>query len=418
MSIIKGILDVGAVVILPIVMLILCLIFRMPFGKSLKAGLMIGIGFSGLSLVIGFLMTSVQSAVDYYRHMGGGFTTVDVGWAAVGAASFGVPFAAPAILLVVLINVVMILAKMTNVLNVDIWNFIHFLVPGTLAYALTNNAWIGLGVVLVLSVIDLIVAQHIAPKWQEYYGLTGTTCSTLSYITSAWPIAIGLNWVIDKIPGVRKIDISMEKFGDRLGFFGDTAFIGLIVGIFLGLMTRQPWQGVLVMGMGIATVLVLLPRMVSVMMEGLSTVGEGAKTFMKRHLGKNKDGSERELSIGMDVALALGDPAAITITVLMIPLCIAFAFIIPGMNYFPVGMLTVIVYMMPMICLACNGNMFRSLIIGAIYMFFVEWGASFFAPEAIAMMHATGVHVSGSVTDAFFGYNLPNVIISAIHRMF
>ena len=89
MSIIKGILDVGAVVILPIVMLILCLIFRMPFGKSLKAGLMIGIGFSGLSLVIGFLMTSVQSAVDYYRHMGGGFTTVDVGWAAVGAASFG-----------------------------------------------------------------------------------------------------------------------------------------------------------------------------------------------------------------------------------------------------------------------------------------------------------------------------------------
>ena len=77
----------------------------------------------------------MQSAVDYYRHMGGGFTTVDV-----------------------LINVVMILAKMTNVLNVDIWNFIHFLVPGTLAYALTNNAWIGLGVVLVLSVIDLIVA--------------------------------------------------------------------------------------------------------------------------------------------------------------------------------------------------------------------------------------------------------------------
>lgn len=30
MSIIKGILDVGAVVILPIVMLILCLIFRIP----------------------------------------------------------------------------------------------------------------------------------------------------------------------------------------------------------------------------------------------------------------------------------------------------------------------------------------------------------------------------------------------------
>jgi PTS system galactitol-specific IIC component len=363
-------------------------------------------------------MATVEPAVNYYRHMGSGFTTVDVGWAAVGAASFGAPFAAPAILLVVIINLVMILLNWTNVLNVDIWNFIHFLVPGTLAYAITGNFWVGLGVTLGLSVIDLIVAKHIAPSWQEYFGLTGTTCSTLSYITFAWPIGLIFNWIFDRIPGLKKIDLSMEKVGDKLGFFGDTAFIGLVVGIFLGLMTRQSWQGVLIMGMGIATVLVLLPRMVSVMMEGLTTVGEGAKTFMKRHLGKDKDGNERELNIGMDVALALGDPTAITITVLMIPLAIAFAFIIPGMNYFPVGMLTGIVYMVPLIVLGCKGNMFRALIASAVFLFFVEWGASVFAPEATLMMHATGVKVNGSVTDAFFGYNLPNVIISTLHRIF
>lgn len=418
MTIIKGILDIGAVVMLPIVMLILCLILRMPFGKSLNAGLMIGIGFSGLSLVIGALMTTVDPAIKYYQHMGKGFTTVDVGWAAVGAASFGVPFAAPAILLVVFVNVVMIMLKWINVLNVDIWNFIHFLIPGTLAYALTGSFWIGLGTVILLSVIDLFVAQKVAPKWQEYYGLTGTTCSTLSFITYAWPLAMGLNWVIGRIPGVRKIDFSMEKVGEKLGFFGDTAFIGLIVGVFLGLITRQSWQNVLVMGMGIATVLVLLPRMVAVMMEGLSTVGEGASAFMKRQLKKDKGDQERELYIGMDVALALGDPAAITTTVLMIPLTIAFAFIIPGMNYFPVGMLTVIVYMIPMICLATKGNMFRAVIISAIYIFIVEWCTSIFAPEATAMMHATGIKVSGSVTDSFFGYNLPNVIISILHRLF
>lgn len=94
------------------------------------------------------------------------------------------------------------------------------------------------------------------------------------------------------------------------------------------------------MGIGIAAALVLLPRMVSVMMEGLSIVGDGAQEFMKRHLDK-----DRELNIGMDIALALGDPAAITTTVLMIPLSIVFAFIIPNMTYFPVGVLTNIVYM-------------------------------------------------------------------------
>ena len=62
--------------------------------------------------------------------------------------------------------------------------------------------------------------------------------------------------------------------------------------------------------------------------------------------------------------------------------------------------------------------MFRTVIISAIYIFIVEWCTSVFAPEATAMMHATGIKVSGSVTDSFFGYNLPNVIISILHRLF
>lgn len=227
-----------------------------------------------------------------------------------------------------------------------------------------------------------------------------------------------VNKVLGSIPGVKKIDISMDKVGDRLGFFGDTAFIGLLVGAFLGVLTRQSWQGVLMMRMGIAAVLVLLPRMVSVMMEGLSAVGSGAHAFTKKRLGKDKDGNDRELNIGMDVALALGDPTAITTTVLMIPLAILYAFLIPGMTYFPVGLLTVIVYMVPMISLGCQGNLFRTIVGSALFLLFVEFAANLFAPEATQMMQATGVEVNGVVTDAFFGYNLPNVLISLISRLF
>ena len=419
LEVIQSIMSLGAVVMLPIVMTILGIILRMPLGRAVKAGLMIGIGFAGLGLVIGLLMTTVQPAIDYYRSLNtGGFTTVDVGWAAMGAAAWSVPFAALAILLIVLINLVMIVLKWTNVLNVDIWNYIHFLVPGTLAYALTGNFWVGLAVTVGLSVVALIFGQLIAPAWQKYYGLEGTTCTTLSFITFAWPFGMLVNKVLGSIPGVKKIDISMDKVGDRLGFFGDTAFIGLLVGAFLGVLTRQSWQGVLMMGMGIAAVLVLLPRMVSVMMEGLSAVGSGAHAFTKKRLGKDKDGNDRELNIGMDVALALGDPTAITTTVLMIPLAILYAFLIPGMTYFPVGLLTVIVYMVPMISLGCQGNLFRTIVGSALFLLFVEFAANLFAPEATQMMQATGVEVNGIVTDAFFGYNLPNVLISLISRLF
>jgi len=413
LNVITSIMNIGAAVMLPIVMIILGLILRMKVGRAIKAGLMIGIGFSGLSLVINLLMTTVTPAVNYYKGMGSGFTTVDVGWAAMGAASWSVPFAALAVLLIIAINVILVLLKWTKVLNVDIWNFIHFLIPGTLAYALTNNFWIGLGVTVALSVIALFVAQWIAPKWQEFYGLEGTTCSTLSYITFPYPLALGFNWLIDRIPKVRDIDISLDKVSKRFGFFGDTAFIGVIVGVFLGLVTRQSWETVLTMAVGIAAVLVLLPRMVSVMMEGLSAIGQAAQAFMKKRLG-----DKSELYVGMDIALSLGDPTAITTTVILIPLAILFTFMIPGMTYFPIGVLTGIVYMVPMFSLASKGNLFRTLISSAIFLYIVLFFANMFAPEATLMMHATGVSVHGQVTDGFFGYNLANVIISALHHIF
>jgi galactitol PTS system EIIC component len=413
LDVIKSIMNLGAAVMLPIVMTILGLIFRMKIGKALKAGLMIGIGFTGLQVIINLMMATVEPAINYYKGMdSSGFTTVDVGWAAMGAASWSVPFAAIAVLLIVGINIVLVLLKWTKVLNVDIWNFIHFLIPGTLAYALTGNFWIGLVITVGLSVISLFVAQWIAPRWQEFYGLEGTTCTTLSYITFPLPLAIGFNWLIDRIPVVRDIDISLDKVSEKLGFFGDTAFIGLIVGALLGALTRQSWQTILSMGIGIAAVLVLLPKMVSVMMEGLSAIGQGAQAFMKRRLG-----DKAELYIGMDVALSLGDPTAITTTVILIPLAILFAFIIPGMTYFPVGLLTGIVYMVPMFSLASKGNLFRTLISSAIFLYIVLFFANVFAPEATLMMNATGVSVNGQVTDGFFGYNLANVLISGLHRV-
>jgi PTS system galactitol-specific IIC component len=411
---IQAVMNLGAAVMLPIVMTLLGIIFRMKIGKALKAGLMVGIGFTGLQLVITLLTTTVQPAIDYYKGLdSSGFTTVDVGWAAMGASSWSVPFAAPAILLIIAANVVLLMLKWTKVLNVDIWNYIHFLIPGTLAYAITGNFWIGLGVTVGLSVITLFVAQWIAPKWQEFYGLEGTTCTTFSFITFSYPLAVLFNKLVDRIPKVRDIDISMDKVGEKLGFFGDTAFIGLIVGAFLAVLTRQSWQTTLTMGIGLAAVLVLLPRMVSVMMEGLSAIGVGAQAFAKRRLG-----DKAELYIGMDVALSLGDATAITTTVILIPLAILYAFIIPGMTYFPVGVLTVIVYMVPMFSLASKGNLFRTLISSAIFLFIVVFFANIFAPEATLMMHATGVKVDGMVTDGFFGFNLADVIISAMHHFF
>lgn len=248
LSVIQNIMDMGASVMLPVVIFILSCVFRMKIGKALKTGLLVGIGFQGLGLVVGLLGTSLQPAIDYYQEMGSGYTTMDVGWAAVGAASWSVPFAAIAILMIVGLNVLFILLKWTTVMNVDIWNYIHFLIPGALAYALFDSFWLGLTVTVGLSIVTLFVAQWFAPRWEAYYGLEGTTCTTFSFITFAYPFGLLVNKLIDLIPGLNKIDISLEKVESKIGFFGDPAVIGLLVGTFLGVLTRQEFTVAISMG--------------------------------------------------------------------------------------------------------------------------------------------------------------------------
>lgn len=409
---VQSLLNMGAVVILPIMILILGLIFKMKFGEALKAGLYVGIGFQGLGLVIGLLFTTMGPAIAYYQGMGTGYTVTDMGWAAIGAASWSVPFAAFVVPVIFLLNILMIRLKWTNVMNVDIWNFIHMLIPGALAYAIFNNVWIGVLVTLVMAIIAIKFGEIVAPAWQEYYGLEGTTCTTASFVLM-YPIFRWLDKLYDHIPGFNKININLDKLQSKLGVFGETSFIGIIVGVILGLLTKQDFSTILKMAIGFASVLVLIPRMVSVMMEGISPIGTAANEVMK-----DKVGEDKELLIGMDVCLGLGDPTCITVTALCIPFTILCAFIIPNMHYFPVGILSVVCYMVIMPTLAHRGNFVRTLVSCILMMYVTAWAANFFAPEATMMMSVTGIQVDGMVTDAFFGFSLMNVFLSLIHHFF
>ena len=255
-----------------------------------------------------------------------------------------------------------------------------------MAYALTDSIAVGVIVTLASSVLALFIGQIVAKPWQEFFGLEGTTCSTLSYIGTTFPLATLFNKIIDCIPGLNKIDVNMDKIESKLGFFGDPAVIGVVVGVLLGIITKQDIGTTLSIGMGVSAVLILIPRMVTVMMEGLTALGNAASAYMK-----SKMGDDAEIYIGMDIALGLGDPCCITSTVIAIPCGILMAFI--------------------------KGNLFRSIVTTILCLFLVTFLTNFFAPEATLMMKTTGVHISGMVTDGFFGQNPICILIGFIHRI-
>lgn len=412
LSFFQGFINLGAAVMLPVVIAILGLFFGMKLGQAIKSGLFVGIGFQGLCLAVNLLTTTIQPVMDYYAQMDAGYDVLEIGFAALGGAAWTVPFAVLAIPAIVIINLILVRLKITKVLNVDIWNFMHFLVPGALAYALFGSALLGFCVTVALSVITLFFAQWAAPKWGEFYGLEGTTCTTLAFAAWVYPVSTGVNRLIDHIPGLNKLDLDMDKLGSKLGVFGDPAVIGIVVGAFLGLLTRQSVSSLLTICMGVAAVMVLIPRMVGIMMESLSPIGTAANAYMKKKIGEDAD-----VYIGMDIALGLGDPCCITCTAIMIPLTIVMAFIIPDMRFFPLGILAEVCYLAPMCVLSSKGNVFRTLVSMCIIMFMTLFFANMFAPEATQMMSVTGVSFDNMVTASHFGWNPGNLIVSLLHRL-
>ncbi|MGE5542220.1 MAG: PTS transporter subunit IIC, partial [Bacillota bacterium] len=97
-----------------------------------------------------------------------------------------------------------------------------------------------------------------------------------------------------------------------------------------------------------------------ILMEGLIPVSEAARGFMQKRF------AGREFYIGLDSAIAVGHPAAIATAIILVPITIFLAVIVPGNKVLPFGDLATIPFMVAMVAPVVRGNVFRSVVVGAI----------------------------------------------------
>ncbi|MCL5045886.1 MAG: galactitol-specific PTS transporter subunit IIC [Actinobacteria bacterium] len=360
MEVIKYILDLGATVMLPVIIFLLGVVLGQRPGKAFRSGVVIGIGFVGIGLVIGVLMSNLGPAAQaMVKRMGIQLTVVDVGWPAAAAIAFASKVGALIIPVGLAVNVLMILTRTTRTVNVDLWNFWHFAFTGALVTAATGKLWLGLAAAAVNAAIVLKLADWTAPMVQEFYGIPGISLPH-GFSAAYVPIAIPLDKAIDKIPGINKISISAESIQERYGVIGDPTILGLILGIILGLLAGYDVKQTLQLSIAMAAVMFLMPRMVKILMEGLMPVSEAAQAFMQKRF------SGRAFYIGLDSAVAVGHPAAIATALILVPITILLAAVIPGNRVLPFGDLATIPFMIAMVAPIVRGNVFRSVVIGAI----------------------------------------------------
>jgi len=361
MEVINYIVGLGATVMMPIIITIFGLCLGAKFSKAVRSGLTVGIGFLGLNLVIGLLCGALGPASQkMVERLGLHLTVIDVGWPAAAAIAFGSTIGALIIPLGLVVNFLLLLTKQTKTIDVDIWDYWHFAFTGALVTAATGSiVWGGFAAVVNM-IIVFYLADWTAPAVEEYNKLPGVSLPH-GFSAAYVPIAMLINKLIGMIPGIRDIEADPETLQEKFGIFGEPMIIGTVLGFIIGGLAGYDLKNILVTGITMGGCLVLIPRMASMLMEGLIPISDAAQELIQsrfKHVGK--------IYIGLDSAVAIGHPACMAAALMLVPTTIILAAVLPGNRVLPFADLAVLPFMLAMVIPVTKGNVFRTFIVGLV----------------------------------------------------
>jgi PTS system galactitol-specific IIC component len=411
-TVLKSIVDtLGSTVLLPFFIFIFAVILGAKVGRAFRAAVTIGVAFIGINLVVG-LMWGALSGVSQAMVTNAGITRdiVDVGWPAAAAVAFATDVGLWVIPIGLVVNFALLLPGVTKTLNVDLWNFWHYALIGSLVTAVSGSLVMGMAAAAVAAAFMLFLGDWTAKGIQEFYELPGISIPH-GMTAPMVPLALPFNWLFDKIPGLRDVEADPDGIEKALGStFGDPMVMGLVIGVVLGLIAYAgefagafvPTLGkIVVLGVNLAAVMVLLPRMVRLLMEGLIPVSEAARDFM------SKRASGREVYIGLDSAVLIGHPSAISTGLLLVPIAILLSIILPGNRMLLFADLAVLPFLCAQIAPMAKGNVVRMVFVGTILLIFGFYFSNALAPVITEVAGGAGFAIPenaveiSSIADGF-----------------
>src|SRR5262245_21407842 len=242
-TIVRYILDLGAPVMMPIIITLLGLGFRQGFVNSFRAGLTVGVGFIAIGLVVGLLIDVVgPNAMAFASVLGRRLDILDVGWPIGAAVSFASPIAAALIPSVLALNVLLVLVRFTRTVDVDLWNYCHFIYTGALLSAATGSMVLGIIGACVTAAIIFKLADWTAPAVEHHFGLPGISLPHTETVNWA-PLMYALDRLTRRIPVLGRVQADPTSIRRRFGLLGEPILMGALLGFFIGALGAYPeWR--------------------------------------------------------------------------------------------------------------------------------------------------------------------------------
>jgi len=367
-------------VLLPVIIFIMALIFRMKIATALRSALTLGIGFIGIFMTFDFFVKIIKPVIEaFISRTGMNMPVLDTGWPPLARIAWTYELAPLLLVIFIAINIVMLLTRLTKTVNIDIWNYWHVIFLAVLIQFMTNSVVLAVTISSMSFILTLKLAEWSAPLVNKISGMKGICIPHLSAIIH-FPVALVSDYIIGKIPFLRSVKADPEHIRKNLGLAGEPMIIGFVTGLFLGIAGGYEIRELLTLAVSFSAVVFILPKMGEILGSALIPVSEGMKKFINKnfpHIGTSY--------IGLDVAVLFGIPAVLVTALFLMPASIVLAVILPKINFIPIGDLTNLLVPSAIIVTAARGNIVRSVMIGIPVVIANLYYASYYAPVLTEM---------------------------------
>lgn len=313
----KAIIDnFGSAIVVPFIIFIIALIFRVKPAKAFLSALYAGVSLEGFSLIIGAYTPIITPLVQNMSKVMSNVTgvelnTFDVGWQATSVVAFATSAGMIYLGLGIALQTILFLVKWTNIFQPsDLWNNYSYIVWGAMVIFKTHNFALGIACMVLLNLYSLLISELVAKRWSKYYNYPNCTIIAMHNVEPAI-FAIAIDPILNLL-GLNKVKLNPKSIEKKLGFIGEPMTLGFILGGIIGILgnvgkltSMAGWGSVFTAAIATAAIMAIFPKIASMFAQAFAPITEAARVFMK-------NSGDREWYIAVNDAVGSGTVHDIT----------------------------------------------------------------------------------------------------------
>lgn len=390
----KAVIDsFGAATIVPVIIFIIAKVFKVVTKKAFLSAIYAGVALQGFVLILNSFTPIITPVINrMVEGTGVNLPVFDVGWQATSLVAFSTSAGMIYLGLGIALQTILFLIKWTDVFQPsDLWNNYSYMVWGAMVIGVTGNFMLGIACMVLLNLYSLLISELVAKRWSTYYKYPNCTIIAMHNVE---PSIFGA--IVDPVYnalGLNKIKLNPKELERKFGFLGEPMTLGLFLGMFIGILgnmeriaTLPAWGEIMKVGISTSAVMAIFPKVASMFAQAFAPITDAARKMMQKS-------GNRDWYIAVNDAVGYGEPATLMSGLILIPLMLAAAVVLPANQVLPVVDLLAIPYMVQGLVAIHNGNILKILVSGVIWFSLGLYVCTMTAPLFTDMALAIGVAI-------------------------